>query len=107
MKLGCQRNYYYGRADIRHYELTNPRANLRIAFVSSSSGDHGGDCIYICIWQVCVRLLLVASLVPGLTITQVTARQVRYYHFQHFLYNLVYLQSYRIILISFLKLWCV
>ena len=52
------------------------------------------DYIYIPIWQVCVRLLLVASLVPGLTITQVTALQVRYYHFQHFLYNLVYLQSY-------------
>ena len=87
MKLGCQRNYHKGRAAIRHYELTNPRANLRIAFVLSSSGDHGGDCIYICIWQVCVRLLLVASLVPGLTITQVTALQVSNVHF---LYNLVY-----------------
>ena len=64
------------------------------ALVCTLSGDDGGDCIYICIWQVCVRLLLVASLVPGLTITQVTALQVSNVHFQHFLYNLVYLQSY-------------
>ena len=53
-----------------------------------------GTVFIFVLWQVCVRLLLVASLVPGLTITQVTALQVRYYHFQHFLYNLVYLQSY-------------
>ena len=66
-----------------------------------------GTVFIFVLWQVCVRLLLVASLVPGLTITQVTALQVRYYHFQHFLYNLVYLQSYKIILISFLNLWCV
>ena len=54
------------------------------------------------LWQVCVRLLLVASLVPGLTITQVTALQVSNVHFLYHLYHLVYLGAVHILLQHFL-----